>query len=60
MLCLGCFMGGVVSSGVEGVNGGVASGLGGIGLRFPLKWCANIFLVQPAPEGAVGVLGILC
>ena len=55
MLCLGCFVGGVLSSGVGGVSGGVASGLGGIGLRFPLRRCANIFLVRAAPEGAVGV-----
>ena len=43
MLFLGCFIGGVLSSGVKGVNGGVASGLGGMGLRFPLKWCAEVF-----------------
>ena len=54
MPCLGCFVGGVLSSGVGSVNGGVASGLGGIGLRFPLRRCANIFLVRPAPEDAVG------
>ena len=55
MLCLGCFVGGVLSSGVGGVNGGVASGLGGIGLRFPLRWCAIIFQIRLAPEGAAGV-----
>ena len=60
MLFLAVFMSGVVSSGVQGVNGGVESGLGGMSLRFPLKWCANIFLVRSAPEDAVGVSGMLC
>ena len=60
MLLLFFFVGGGVSLGVQVVNGGVASGLGGMSLRFPFKWCANIFLHQPTPEGAVGVVGMLC